>query len=50
MKKKKINTMPKNRKMESACDYIHKKIKYILPYIYSAVVLALWNVLDETEE
>lgn len=45
-----MNTITKNRKMEYACEYIHNKIKYILPYIYSAVALELWNVLDETEE
>ena len=50
MKKKKFKAIPKNRKMELACDYLHKKIKLVLPYIYSAIALALWNILDESEE
>ena len=47
---KKTKTIPKNRKMETECDYLHSRIKLVLPYIYSAIALALWNVLDETEE
>ncbi len=50
MAKRKINMKPMNKKMEVACDYLHKRIKLILPYIYSAITLALWNVLDEKDE
>lgn len=51
MAKKKINMKPNNNRMKSACNnYLHLRIKQVLPYIYSAIALALWYVLDETEE
>ena len=48
MAKKKI--YHNNRKQDAACKYLHNRIKLVLPYIYSAIALALWNVLDESEE
>lgn len=32
------------------CEYLHGRIQQVLPYIYSGIALALWNVLDEPEE
>lgn len=46
--KNKIKTT--NKKMNAACNYLHQRIKLVLPYIYSAIALALWNILDEPEE
>ena len=48
--KRNTKNMPHYRKMERACDYLHKRIKTILPYIYSAIVLAMWEILDETDD
>lgn len=50
MAKKKIKTKHNKSGMDAACNYLHMRIKQILPYIYSAIALALWNVLDESEE
>lgn len=36
--------------MDFAMDYIHDRITKYLPYMYAAVALALWNILDETDE
>lgn len=48
--KKKTNMKPKNRMKDACNNYLHLRIKQVLPYIYSAMALALWNVLDETED
>lgn len=48
MAKKKI--YHNNKKQDAACKYLHGRIKLVLPYIYSAIALALWNVLDESNE
>lgn len=39
-----------DRKKLAMCNYIKDSIDKTLPYMYSAVALALWNVLDETDE
>ena len=39
-----------NRLLNASMDYIHTRITKDLPYMYSAVALAMWNVLEETEE
>lgn len=31
-------------------DYIHKRIRDDLPYMYSAVALAMWSLVDGNEE
>ena len=51
MGKKKKHYKPNNKTMmDFALEYIHTRITNDLPYMYSAVALALWNVLDETDE
>lgn len=50
MAKKKIKTKHHKGGMNAACNYLNMRIKQILPYVYSAIALALWNVLDESEE
>lgn len=42
--------MMRNRKLNVACEYLHTRIKQVLPYVYSAVALAMWDVLDETDD
>ena len=32
------------------CSYLKDRIDKTLPYMYSAIALAMWNVLDETDE
>ena len=50
-KNKKKHYKPNNKTMmDFALEYIHNRITNDLPYMYSAVALALWNVLDETDE
>lgn len=51
-KKKHKQYTPKkdNRFLNASLDYIHSRVTKDLPYMYSAVALALWNILDETEE
>lgn len=50
-KNKKKHYKPSNKTMmDFALEYIHNRITNDLPYMYSAVALALWNVLDETDE
>ncbi len=39
-----------DRKKLAMCNYLKDRIDKTLPYMYSAVALALWNVLDETDE
>ena len=50
MAKNRNKMKPTNKKMNAACNYLHQRIKLVLPYIYSAIALALWNVLDESDE
>ena len=51
-KKKHKQYMPKkeNRFLNASLDYIHTRITNDLPYMYSAIALAMWNILDETDE
>ena len=52
-KKKKIkNYTPKkcNGILNASLDYIHDRIEKDLPYMYSAVALALWELVDGNEE
>ena len=39
-----------NRLLNASLNYIHTRITKDLPYMYSAVALAMWNVLEETDE
>ena len=39
-----------NRFLNASLDYIHTRITNDLPYMYSAIALAMWNILDETDE
>ena len=51
MGKKKKHYKPNNKTMmDFALDYIHDRITKYLPYMYSAVALAMWNVLEETDD
>ena len=50
-KNKKKHYKPSNKAMMGyALDYIHDRIVKNLPYVYSAIALAMWNVLDETDD
>lgn len=49
-KKKKYHKQHNKTMMSFALDYIHDRITKYLPYMYSAVALAMWNILDETDE
>ena len=51
-KKKHKQYTPKkqDRLLNASMKYIHTRITNDLPYMYSAVALAMWNILDETEE
>ena len=48
--KKKHYKLHNKTMMDFALDYIHDRITKYLPYMYSAVALAMWNVLEETDE
>lgn len=39
-----------DRKKQAMCNYLKDRIDKTLPYMYSAMALALWNVLDESED
>ena len=39
-----------DRKKLAMCNYLKDRIDKTLPYMYSAIALSLWNVLDETDE
>lgn len=41
---------PIDRKKLAMCNYLKDRINKTLPYMYSAIALAMWNVLDETDE
>lgn len=51
-KQKQKQYIPKkqNRLLEFSLDYIHERITNDLPYMYSAVALAVWDLVDGTEE
>ena len=51
-KNKKKQYIPKkqNRLLKFSLDYIHERITNDLPYMYSAVALAMWNLVDGDEE
>ena len=50
-KKKKKYTPHKHKTLfEFSMDYIHKRITDDLPYMYSAVALAMWSLVDGNEE
>ena len=48
--KKKHYKLHNKTMMDFALDYIHDRITKYLPYMYSAVALAMWNVLEETDD
>lgn len=50
MAKKKNNMKPNNRMKSAYNNYLRIRINQVLPYIYSSIALALWNVLDEPDE
>ena len=51
MKKKTQYTNNKQNRMKKACmNYLKNKIGKDLPYIYSAIALAMWNLVDGDEE
>lgn len=50
-KNKKKHHKPSNKAMmDYALDYIHDRITKNLPYVYSAIAIAMWNILEETDE
>ena len=49
-KKKKHYKSSSKTMMKFALDYIHERITKDLPYMYSAVALAMWNLVDGDEE
>lgn len=51
-KNKKKHYIPKkqNNLLKFSLDYIHERITNDLPYMYSAVALAMWNLVDGNEE
>ena len=50
MKKKKYIPKKQNRLLNASLNLINDRIKKDLPYMYSAVALAMWNLVDGDEE
>lgn len=51
MKKKKQHYKPsKKSMMKFSLEYIHDRISKNLPYVYSAIALAMWNLYEGTDE
>ena len=48
--KKKHYKLHNKTMMDFALNYIHERITNDLPYMYSAVALAMWNLVDGDEE
>ena len=51
-KMRKRNYIPKkhNRILKASLNLIHDRVRKDLPYMYSAVALAMWNLVDGDEE
>ena len=49
-KKNKYHKSHNKTMMSFALEYIHDRITRYLPYMYSAVALAMWNLVDGNEE
>ena len=50
MKKKQYIPKKQNRLLNASLNLINDRIKKDLPYMYSAVALALWELVDGDEE
>ena len=50
MKKKNYIPKKQNRLLKASLNLINDRIKKDLPYMYSAVALAMWNLVDGDEE
>lgn len=50
MKKKNYIPKKQNRLLNASLNLINDRIKKDLPYMYSAVALAMWNLVDGDEE
>ena len=50
MKKKNYIPKKQNRLLNASLNLINDRIKKDLPYMYSAVALAMWNLVDGYEE
>ena len=52
MGKKNKQYIPKkqNNLLKFSLDYIHERITNDLPYMYSAVALAMWNLVEGSDE
>lgn len=50
MKKKQYIPKKQNRLLNASLNLINDRIKKDLPYMYSAVALAMWNLVDGDEE
>lgn len=50
MKKKQYVPKKQNRLLNASLNLINDRIKKDLPYMYSAVALAMWNLVDGDEE
>lgn len=50
MKKKSYIPKKQNKMLNASLNYIHDRIKKDLPYMYSAVAIAVHNLVDGDEE
>ena len=50
MKKKHYIPKKQNRLLNASLNLINDRIKKDLPYMYSAIALAMWNFVDGDEE